>query len=104
MTVRQFEISHLEAIPVKLPLIRKVTCFCTRSIYIYENGKDVKKRTDRDFARQKEKEFLILTFVLLLLTGIEVSSSPSSSGFLLSLARLNFGFGRQNGWVKDCCF
>ena len=90
MTVRQFEISHLEAIPVKLPLIRKVTCFCTRSIYIYETGKDVKKRTDRNVWRQKEREFLILTFVFLL-TGIEVSSSPSSSGFLLSLARLNLG-------------
>ena len=36
MTVRQFEIFHLEAIPIKLPPIGKVTCFRSGSISIKE--------------------------------------------------------------------
>ena len=51
MTVRQFEIFHLEPIPIKLPPIGKVTCFRSGSIC----QKMEKKRTDKDVWRGWKK-------------------------------------------------
>ena len=91
---RQFPL-YLEAIPIKLPPIVKVTCFCAeREIW---GWRKIWKNAQRDFLEIDKKSFFQ---DWLLLTGIEVSSSTSSSPLLLSLARLGFGLREGNFWTS----